>query len=569
MHSVPCGGLYKNTPRGILPYMSIPATLRRVSRPYLSYVQEGRIRVVLFGAGLLLALALVTGVLRSPADAAPTTAASSTPVPATYPDTATTSVPLAVVGVVSAAEEVTVRAQAAGTLHRVAVKEGTPVRAGTPLAYIDTPVTASERALAAARATGRALGADATHAARASAAQSSSVEAETTALEATQHAAYLERTADEEARGVVTALESAARTVGRALDFVDANRALFPSESVAQQRALAAVLYGEEPAYLGQNVRLGPAPRGDLLESLRTLSEESVPDSADTSALARKVDGALAGLHALYARAEENFFDEGQLSTVDPRYAAYLELRAHVAGAQQALQSSEAALRRADEGRALDATARNAARTRADLAYEGADTQAAYAARIAEQERVIQSAEQAVFGAQLSLARPVAPFAGYISHVFVKGGEYVTPGTPLYTLTGTGARELTVHVPVALVAHVRVGAPFVTDGDIAGSVARFAPSARAGTVPVVVELTEGAPVVGDVLRGTLLLATEDADFRAVPRSHVWFDSTGPYVRDTRGATARFEVMYDTGAYLYGSCTPACTEPLAPAISGTL
>ena len=82
--------------------------------------------------------------------------------------------------------------------------------------------------------------------------------------------------------------------------------------------------------------------------------------------------------------------------------------------------------------------------------YYAAELQAS----IDEQAQSVARSNSEVLRAQLSLAYTQAPFAGVVSKVYVEDGEYVTPGTPLLELRGTGVYEVAVTVPAEFASYV-------------------------------------------------------------------------------------------------------------------
>ena len=119
----------------------------------------------------------------------------------------------------------------------------------------------------------------------------------------------------------------------------------------------------------------------------------------------------------------------------------------------------------AKEGR--DRTVREAERRvrEAEAAYEAAkaDFQAATAGtrseQIEAQEAAVEQAEAALRASEANLAKTVlrAPISGTVDTKTVSVGETVSPGSPVFSLTGSGEPHLEIYIPEVDVANLSVG----------------------------------------------------------------------------------------------------------------
>jgi hypothetical protein len=137
-----------------------------------------------------------------------------------------------------------------------------------------------------------------------------------------------------------------------------------------------------------------------------------------------------------------------------------------------------------------------------------------------------------------------------VGKVLVDVGQYVQPGNPLLTLTGTGGRELEVSVPNNLLAGLAIGQSFLIDGKMVGSIDRIAGVGEGGSVKVVIALTSDTNwLVGSSVIGYLEANTGELVY-ALPRSHIFFDSNGPYITYEDDESVPVEILYDAGEQIF-------------------
>jgi multidrug efflux pump subunit AcrA (membrane-fusion protein) len=477
----------------------------------------------------------------------------------------TSTVPVRVSGVVVATDSTVVYAETAGVVTTLPAREGATVGRGTVLAIQATPVADARLALAAAE---RGLG-GLQQSLNSELRSGQSVQAAYRAYSASEIASLRAEGNDtrvqEGSTALLTALQQSVLSITSAVNYVHQNRPLFSAAGLRLYDEVVTGLYGTVPDYFRGGVTTAGASATDLETMLKEVTLTNDPAALETLSLL--VDGQLTALTKLFVTGESDVFDRGSSFVTASMQSEYIAERAAVLSAAQSLHSTSATFAQVVDSVLEDGVSQQTNVNVTDIDRELALTQASYAEAIALQADAVAAAGEGVAAAEASLGRPRAPFAGTISRVFVEEGQYVMPGTPLLTLVGSGARELRVTIPTALLSGVAVGQAFQVEGVTVGYVDRFSPVSEGGSAEVVVALSGAAVSVGSSLSGTLL--TTVSDVYAVPRSHVFFNADGPYLIYEDGEETKVVIIYDAGALLYVTGVAHRTLPLQAARSITL
>lgn len=486
---------------------------------------------------------------------------------ALYSIPASTTVPVRVSGIVEAVDTVIVRAQVGGTLKSLRVSEGTPVVQGALLSVIDAPVISSEIALQDAYGTLSVVAKEAAQTAQEQQTERNTYLAQDTSIQSTLRKQNDENRIQDSARLVLTNLNGSILTLVAALDFIDTNRSLFPKESLDAYQGIIASLYSDdEPAFLSNGVRYNLHSESEGIALLKSLQAQAQMDVNSVLQISTLVAGELSALQNVFTTAETRFFDEKRLATDMGVYAQYLEHRSKTVTAQNSLQTSVNALRTTFDTSTTNTQTLDTSLALAHIDEQASQVQARYAENLTQQQIAVSNAQSGVARAQYSLTQSHAPFSGVISEVFVEQGEYVAPGTPLYTIVGKGVREVKTSVPIAYLPLLAEGELFMMDNVPAGIVRHFAPLAVEGSVEVFIELTSPQFVIGDVVRGELLLESSNTNVITVPRSHLFFDSHGAYITYESGEHTYFHILHDIGDFVYGTPEVLRDIPLIPSSS---
>jgi len=209
---------------------------------------------------------------------------------------------------------------------------------------------------------------------------------------------------------------------------------------------------------------------------------------------------------------------------------AALAARAAVATAQNANEIAAKELERAE---ALEKAGAIALRD-LERARNGA---LAAKTQLANAQSMSVSAEK-----QLARTRVAAPYAGIVSARQVNAGDFVSPGTALFTVVDPGTMRLEASVPAEALAAVRVGLPveFIVAGygerRFNGRVTRVNPTADPATRQVRILAT--IPNAGETLVGGLFaegrVATESRKAPVIPINAVDERGVRPSVMRIKG-----------------------------------
>lgn len=480
---------------------------------------------------------------------------------------ASSTLPLAVSGVVQAADRAVIYAETNGVITALPAREGARVTRGTLLAAQDTPVADAQTLLEAAENSLRNVTRDRTVALAGPALAQADVRAR-----AAEEVAFLrttsgDRRVEEAARTLLTSLDGSVVVLLRAADFVDNNRSLFPAEGLRTYDETVAMLYGSVPNFLRGGVLTGRSSDDELLQVLGDLAEAEQPNPEEVRSLGLLADTALRSLSDVYGSGEARALERKQTDPTSTLYSTYLTERTAVATARAHTNSALAELARAADAAQENQRGEEGTVEVSDIDRQLARVEQMFAERSQVAEAEVGRAAVAVRAAEQALGRVRAPFAGTVFAVHRQVGEYAQAGTPLVTLVGTGAREITVAVPAWASSHVRAGDALLLEGAPIGYVVRASGVATNGQGTVVITLTNAAPAPGESVVGGLAVSIPGT-YR-VPRTYVFFDGAGAYVRYVDGTTARARVRYDAGDMLYLALPEARTEPLLPNLSAAL
>lgn len=483
---------------------------------------------------------------------------------ATQPTTvflATSTVPVMVSGVVEAAEQAVIYAQTAGVLEQLPAREGVIVERGAVLAVQATPVANAELALRMAERDLSRLEQGLAVAMASGETQKAEVIAYSAdEIARARLAAHDQRTS--EVIAVLTAtLRQAALGAVAAISYVDTHRSLFTAAGLSEYESVVQSLYGRMPEYFGNGIAAG---RGEesLIAVYEQLSKEEPVAAVDLIAVSTVVGAKLQALMGVLQTAEAEVFDD--LDAVEQ--ARYLSIRADVIAALQTVLTAESTLQQVVDDVLEDVISQNQTVKVSAVDESLARVRNEYAGRLQAQATVVDSAVVGVAEAAQSLGVATAPFSGRVGLVYGSVGEYVTPGTPLLLLIGSGAREMVVTVPASLLPSLAIGAPFTIADEVVGTVGRVSAVATGGSGTVVIVLNESV-AAGESLAGAVLV--DAPEVYRVPRRYVFFDTKGPFITYADGSTARVHVVYDTGAELYVTASEVATQPLLPAVSISL
>lgn len=472
----------------------------------------------------------------------------------------------AVSGIVASVDAVTVRAQTASVIHEIPQKEGGRVTSGDVLVVGEVPLLQSRQVLQYAENDLTALTYDALSVQRGGEAEQASVGH----MSASSSLAYTgERTdAGREVSASLLAvrLQGSVTALVTALDFIDANKSYFTGKDLMTFRETVDALYGGNRSYLSGSVQYAFHSSDDILAFLEDVTRGVIyPDTGTLVDVAELIDGEMDAVRMVLVSGEEDFLDSRSVPHGGTLYLSYLEQRGSLIESQALLRAQIGSARSGDLDASLGLLDAETSRTLAVIDAEMTSVLAENAFNTKEQSGAVSSARLGVLQAEDALASPRAPFPGIVSEVFVHEGEYVTPGTPLMTLVGSGAKELRVNVPESMLLYLREGAPFTIGTDVVGYVARFAPVLTQGSVEVFIDLVDHEYVAGEAVYGEIVYEIQEDTAHVLPRAYVRFDAGGAYVMTEFGKEIRVTILYDTGKVFVVRSVLPLTEKLIKAV----
>lgn len=446
-------------------------------------------------------------------------------------------------GLVVAAMQQTIVAKQAGTIDKILVQEGREVSSNELLLVSNDPVLEAKYQ---ATALGGLL--------RTAAANRGFIEgslaadvAQSIAFEATSSALLLTTASDAREREAQATLKNANElafvVVPTVLRFVQDNTSSLTVTSQKSYDDALKLLYGYAPQYFLSN-NLAVLGKGLDVQKMVTeaTTTEDMLKATDSLVLA------LTNLNRVFETSAGEFYDEDEIPTNDPRFLTYTATRQQLHELVAAVNAAAAHLSQTRDAKALQQVTAAEAAERAIRTELGRRDIAILLNNEAAIASSLQSAEAGVVAAEIDLGMVRAPYAGTVSTVLVETGSFVQRGAPLFTIIGSGAREMSVVVPSELLPMLQVGQSFVNAaGKQWGIVDRFTLRST-GDVLVIVSITDNAIEVGEVLSGTINIGFDllpnDGQLRVVPRAAITFTPQGPIVQTVKGETHHISIVLD-------------------------
>jgi len=473
---------------------------------------------------------------------------------APYILSATTSVPLAIEGILTATEDAVIAAQTHGRLTSVAAREGATVRAGDVLAVVGQPVLSTERDALRAKIVATEASRGLAETAREGAQSIATVRAQGGVATTEAQVALAESEYRAARDALVSTLQANYLVATEALKFLADTSALGTSEVNELRNEAARELAGVNSArYLGQNVLASGSTDGFLDELDNALAGESNPEDATYLAFAERLRAGLTKVALAYAEAERPAYERTSNLTDDER-ASYNSYRNAVRAAEGAVVSARSTMVSARTG--YDAARAGAQETVLVRSEEQVQAEALRADESAVSVATLASmrAELRALDSALGEAVIRAPYSGVVTAVYVDPGAYVQQGTPVVRMQSTSGLEVEAVVPARYVAGLVPGASVVLVDGTHGVLNRVAPQVdeHTGGVRIFVVIDGAAQdlVAGERVRGELALMSQGVrPVYAVPHTYVHFDFSGPVVRTADGEVP-VSVVRDTADYIY-------------------
>jgi hypothetical protein len=307
-----------------------------------------------------------------------------------------------------------------------------------------------------------------------------------------------------------TALRTILELVPKTAAYIDENRSLFTADGLQAHRTALTTIYGTPPDYF-ESIRYGSSSDEIFITQLST-SLKHDPDPLVIETLAVELWVVLEHQSTALMSAESDALSNESILSAAER-ETYFTLRSEVRAAQALLGSKITTARTAERQVATKQAESATPAVVSDFQAVAASRQVELLESVTSARRVVAEAEQGVAAAAAVLLEVRAPVAGTIGGQLVPVGSYVTPGTPVFTLYGAGARELEVTAPIRLVTLLSTGQAFTVAGKTVGVVDRWV-LAGPGVVSVTVQLSEEIPI-GTLLTGMLELDLPE-DWYALP-----------------------------------------------------
>ncbi len=475
------------------------------------------------------------------------------------------TLPYSVSGIIESSNSVVIRAETAGVIQAVTVVEGNLVHEGKIVLSQDTSVLENQIALSKAQGQLSSLMQNSAVIQGVGAVETSDVlrGSASTSLVLTQ----IQKAAstDSVAKLLASQLQASLIELVAALDFIDTKRSYFPKASMQLYNETVSTLYGAQPTYLGNSVMYKVSSHDDIVNLLEILKNEKNIDAQKMLELSKLVDVEIATASTMFFNAEQDFFDETLVGVDGDIYTTYLNHRRALTQGATGLETAMDAVLSAQNNGALAVHGVGIEKTLSEI--NSRTTQDTYenTGAIYDQTSNVSNRQLDVLYAQKTLGSPVAPFTGVIAEVYIEEGDYVSPGTPLMKIVGNGARELEVRVPASMLPFLKEGLAFVVSGETKGFVSHFAHVLQEGSVVVFIELTDTDVVVGESLEGEILFDIDSSLLITIPRSHVFFNGNGAYVRTKSGSEVSVVIVHDLGEVLYVRSSSELVEELLPAV----
>ncbi len=454
-------------------------------------------------------------------------------------------------GVVVPAEMTVLRAQVAGVVRDINVHEGMVVGAGMLLARQIQPVVEQRRV---ATAFENELHIAAREQARV-AAQTAYNEADTTGARERALAEEHYRTVHERKRDATEQAKRelvAARSVMvQAFDYLDGRLFMLSAQATQSYRSLVASLYGRPTSHIGGALL---NPERDGVDRPWFSDPAYATGDEDIHEVISHVAVALASVHALrdiLVDAERHVLDRRNVDPASPEYALYGTMLSNVHTLERGLGELHGMLRASLDAAAIAERELERAVQGTTAGVAGSGERADSAQVVVERARALEEAVQAVYRAELALGDIRAPFSGQVTALYVERGDLAQPGTPIMTISGSGAREFSVSLPRDLSPMVVPGSRFLSGEAVVGYVDRVVTENVRGTIEVFVVVTDPAfSEVGRVVSGIIDVEVPQEVGIVVSRSAVRFDSMGSYLGTRSGDVVRVAIRYDAGEHLF-------------------
>ncbi len=466
--------------------------------------------------------------------------------------------PLPVRGVVTAQYESAIAAKQSGTVETLVGREGMVVHQGDVLAVVVDPVLSAQRdvtayggALRVTTANSGALDSALASMTARSSSKEAAVTAEITSAANANRVAELSQQLQATANQLTVSLPTM-------LSFVQENRTLFTVQSRDLYDEVTDALYGQTP---GQFL-LAWQNGGDGTDVIMALATATTTDAVMSAA--EDLYTTITKLEEVYARSESVFYDRTVLSRDDDRLTTFATLRAQISTFASSIASVRSQVAQMGDTTALSAVSSDEGMYRADVTSAVRAEQQLYAFRSSELSTALSDAELAAADAQLALGMIRAPYDGVITDVLVDPGQFVQPGTPLFSIASDGAREVEVSVPGQLRAQLMPGVVLYEKGEVVGVVDRVVPVAHGGGITAFIALSVAYPA-GTTLTGDLALPIAPRDvLKVMPRKFLSFAMTGPYVTTQSGDRIPVIVVHDRGDELLVTLEHDTAEDILPA-----
>lgn len=463
-------------------------------------------------------------------------------------DQTSDTVSLPVSGLVQAGRRIQVATQAGGVIESVLVVEGDTVRNGQLLVRQSLPVEQANLTITQAENELRRLEQASVHATASSTVTLRAQELSQVVTLAPLRAVQQDTAVKQAASQLRTTLEDATVTVLGVLHFYEENQGLFTAEDRIAYQTLVRRLYDGQPNYFTSGYRISLQERGDVVDAIHRLQDQTPLDVAMVHTVARTTEAELAALQTLLVSTEAEIYANDENATLVDEYTT---LRTSLVTTQQALAGAltdlQTASTQAEMVVAEEVTTQAQATTNAALAEQ----QVTLSGFISEATTRMNQAQVARAEAALSLGMVTAPGTGVVTEVLREPGEYAGPGTPVLTLEDRSTLEMTVLLPQQWAGQVVPGQELLQQGAVAGVVTQVVTDGRLGAVRVIIQITDTNIPVGRVVSGAITLPSPESQMSvyAVPRQYIGFTDQGPVVYEADSEHA-VSIIYDLDEILY-------------------
>lgn len=334
--------------------------------------------------------------------------------------------------------------------------------------------------------------------------------------------------------------EKALTVVPKALRFIQDNKTLFSGQSLDTHDVLLKNLYGYAPDYFKAS-NLTTAGSGDNLK----LQIAEATNSEEKISVSTKLLSALESLNSIYETSESEFYDKANLASTDSRLQSFNATRSEIIGLMTELETQITQLTSAQDTYAQNTTTSIAHLEQSIITSAGAMD----IANLSNQNKIfttnLSAANKAEVQANIDWGNVNAPFLGMIESVYINQGQFVTPGTPLFSIVSEESNEIIVSIPQALSPLIKSGQSFVgIDDKEIGFVDRIVrESSGSAKLYIIITSEIGA---GEIVSGRIEINTENLpdNMTLVKRQEIMFTNRGPIVVATNGEEIPVSVIFD-------------------------